>query len=149
MPYKAGDRVDLTNDFSFYDGNNKLIKYFYKFIIYHRNKSSKKSQWLITCNEELEHFIKCVENNWIRNFYGWAIEIMNGNHTVIGVSKDNRDLYIIKFVDGNKNNNWHGYPADYMFNTQDKPPTEILQNWVILGCITKSKMAKVMRGQNI
>jgi hypothetical protein len=149
MPYKAGEKVNLTAELSLHDENGKLIKFGYKFIVYHRNNSSQKSQWGISCEEELWCFIQCKRADWIDDFKGWGIDFKNGNLNIIGLSKDKRNLYIIKFVDGNKNNNWHGYPADYMQNSQDKPPTEILKEWVVSRFINKANMSKIMRGQEI
>ena len=55
------------------------------------------------------------------------------------------NLYAIfaKFVDGSKNNIWHGYPANILANKQDIPPTSILLLWEKLNYINKSDIRKI------
>ena len=53
------------------------------------------------------------------------------------------DLKVAKFVDGSKNNIWHGYPANILANKQDIPPTSILLLWEKLNYINKSDIRKI------
>ena len=139
----------------------------------HRKKGKDhKSFWTITYQEEVECFILALNNQWKSGFKAEAwgfkhtntiledgdnemdeLEVLGFKHTntileVIGKNDNGQDLKLAKFVDGTNTNVWHGYPADYMNKAQDRPDTEILKKWVEKGFLTKSKMAKIRRGQS-
>ena len=110
---------------------------FYTIISYHRNfnYNQNKSCWIINVEEEFECFKKCYNNKWFdeNDDYeiagGWGILIENKKVKILGKNKFNDDLKIAKFVDSENNGYWHGYPADYIRNIQDKPSTKILFLW--------------------
>ena len=56
-----------------------------------------------------------------------GFNIENATLQVVGVL-NNRELKLAKFVDGTNNNVWHGYPADHMTKSQDRPTTGILKS---------------------
>ena len=45
------------------------------------------------------------------------------------------------------NNEWHGYRADFIKKTQDRPPLNFLVSLKENGLLTKSKMMRISRGQ--
>ena len=95
----------------------------------HRRKSSKKSRWTISTNEEFACFSNSITNTWKQNFSAWGLHIVNSTPDILGKGVNKEDLKVAKFVDGSKNNIWHGYPANILANKQDIPPTSILLLW--------------------
>lgn len=114
----------------------------------HRNQSHQKSQWTISRNDELNCFHLMCENNWYKINCGWGMHLVRDLPTYLGVGvKRERQLFIAKFVDGNINGNWHGYPADYEENSQDIPPEDILISWYSAGYIKFAKVRKIIKQQ--
>lgn len=109
----------------------------------HRRKSSKKSRWTISTNEEFACFSNSITNTWKQNFSAWGLHIVNSTPDILGKGVNKEDLKVAKFVDGNKNNIWHGYPANILANKQDIPPTSILLLWEKLNYINKSDIRKI------
>ena len=106
-----------------------------------------KTVWVLDFNDEVQCFTQSKTSEWIQDNYGWGIKVINSNLQNIGHNFENETLKLAKFVDGNGNDKWHGYPADYLRRSQDRPPTFILKNWVDQGYITKAKMSKIRKGQ--
>ena len=77
----------------------------------HRRKSSKKSRWTISTNEEFACFSNSITNTWKQNFSAWGLHIVNSTPDILGKGVNKEDLKVAKFVDGSKNNIWHGYPC--------------------------------------
>ncbi len=113
-----------------------------------RTGNPHKSIWTITFDEEVECFINAMNGNWKTEAVAWGIKVLDDVLHVVGLNTNNQELKIAKFVDGNKTNVWHGYPADYMSKSQDRPETVILKTWVDNGYITKAKMSKIRLGQS-
>lgn len=105
-----------------------------------------KSIWTITFSEEVDCFLFTVKENWKQENKGWGIKICDNTLQVLGINSNKEELKLAKFVDGGNTDIWHGYPADYLYKSQDRPTTEILRIWVIKGYITKSKMNKIRQG---
>ena len=82
-------------------------------------------------------------NTWQQDFSAWGLHIVNSTPDVLGKGVNKEDLKVAKFVDGNKNNIWHGYPANILANKQDIPPTSILLLWEKLNYINKSDIRKI------
>lgn len=138
MAYLADIEIDLSQH----------IKSKYIISSQHRRTGNKnKSIWLINFNEEIDCFIQTINNNWKNGFEAWGLKYENSNLKVLGLSTSKDELKLAKFVDGNNKNVWHGYPANHMANSQDRPTTEILKKWVNEGYITKAKMNKIRQGQ--
>jgi hypothetical protein len=120
----------------------------------HRNGSAKKSQWTITEVEEGSCFGKAFVCQWSfpeRNYNCWGLHFNEQRQVVyLGESKDEGsekyNLFIAKFVDGNRNNKWHGYPANYIQNNQDIPPRDVLLKWGNSGYISFAAIRKIMGG---
>ncbi|MBP6038834.1 MAG: hypothetical protein KA523_01405 [Flavobacterium sp.] len=138
MPYRADIEIDLSEHIT----SNYIISSQHR-----RRGNMNKSIWLIDFNEEVNCFIESITNNWKNGLEAWGLRYVNTNLNVVGLSSMNDELKLAKFVDGNNTNVWHGYPANHMANSQDRPTTEILKNWVNDGYITKAKMNKIRQGQ--
>jgi hypothetical protein len=136
MPYTADTEIDLTAKKT----DNYIISSQHR-----RIGNPNKCIWNITFDEEVDCFIQAMNSNWKRGTEGWGVKVINNILQVVGVNNDRQELKLAKFVDGTKTNIWHGYPADYMNNHQDRPETDILKDWVKKGYLTKPKMNKIRR----
>jgi len=113
----------------------------------HRRHQPDKSWWTISIGDEVNCFIASVVNNWIEFAVAWG-HIQNGNSLrVIGNNSQNLPLKLAKFIDSTETNVWHGYPADYVRNCQDRPGMPILQDWRIKGIIEKHHIVKIRKGK--
>jgi hypothetical protein len=112
-----------------------------------RTGNPNKSVWTINFEEEVNCFIQTIDKNWKEGIEAWGIKLIGTTLQVVGISNNNNELKLAKFVDGTNTNVWHGYPADHMYKAQDRPTTEILRFWVNEGYITKAKMNKIRQGQ--
>ncbi|WP_154990421.1 hypothetical protein [Priestia megaterium] len=123
----------------------------HKYILasHHRNKqNNNKSLWTITPAEEVESFKLMYTNNWIiEKNKGWSIHRVGYTNGVLGLSPQNEDVQIAKFVDSSNNLQWHGYPVDYRKSRHDRPESGILKNWVDQGIIKRTDMSKILRGK--
>jgi len=114
----------------------------------HRNGAPKKSQWIIPEQEERDCFKAMHDQELFANGIGWGVYAVNASLSQIGFGVDRlRELYIAKFVDGNSNNHWHGYPADHVSHNQDIPDSTVLMAWRNMDLLTTSKVRKILRGQ--
>jgi len=117
----------------------------------HRDNKVGKSKWLRAVKEEDEFniFELALKNNWIlddeRN--GWGLFFYNEKIKYLGVINNPRQKlsFIAKFVNDKSRNDWHGYPADHIKHTHDKPHADILNQWMIKGFIPRAKMRKILR----
>lgn len=114
----------------------------------HRNRSARKSQWTISEQDERTCFVLMYDSKWYEGNCGWSLNLNNGIINYLGVSFiRQRRLFLAKFVDGNNNQRWHGYPADHISNEQDIPPGAILLVWKNAGYLSLPKVRKIIRGQ--
>lgn len=122
----------------------------------HRNGNPQKSQWTINEIEERDCFEFAAQMYFIdgfsSNYCCWGLYILNKSPERLGKSAANkpqpfRDLFIAKFVDGDKNNKWHGYPADLVNYTQDIPLENILNYWMEANFFSAAKIRKMSRAQ--
>jgi hypothetical protein len=122
----------------------------------HRNNNPHKSQWTISRDEELS----CFETaSTLLYIYGinegpdcWGLHKENKTvvylgRTAINSPNSGQELFIAKFIDGNNNDVWHGYPADHVGNQQDIPPASVLQFWLEENSLPVSKIRKITKGQ--
>ena len=65
----------------------------------HRRKSSKKSRWTISTNEEFACFSNSITNTWKQNFSAWGLHIVNSTPDILGKGVNKEDLKVAKFVD--------------------------------------------------
>ena len=115
----------------------------------HRGRNPDKSHWIIKMPKEVALFRDALRLGYEdkANFTAWNFLIVDGEICAIGKSVDDLELKMAKFVDSNKNEQWHGYPANYMKNNQDIPPASLLLSWQKAGFITTATMKKIKGGQ--
>lgn len=115
----------------------------------HRGVNRDKSHWAIRMPKEVALFTTTLKSGFEDKDKNcaWNILKVNGEVVVIGYSVSKQELKIAKFVDSNKNDSWHGYPADYMRKNQDIPSTKVLKLWYDNGLISASTMKKIKGGQ--
>jgi hypothetical protein len=138
MPYRQDIEIELQE--------TEPSKYFIS-SQHRRTGNPNKSIWTISFEEEVNCFIQTISNNWKAGFEAWGIKLNGNTLQVVGLSNNNYELKLAKFVDGTNTDVWHGYPADHMYKSQDRPTTEILKFWVTEGYLTKAKMNKIRQGQ--
>jgi len=115
---------------------------------HHRNRMRGKSQWTIGANEERDVFVSAKTQNWIQSSEGWGLHIVGGCVAYVGIAQDHaRQLFVAKFVNGNQNQFWHGYPADHQRHAQDIPSEFVLRRWLVGGLLPPQKIAKLQRGK--
>jgi hypothetical protein len=114
----------------------------------HRDKSGKKSQWLIKPSEEVLTFSSAYSAGWHNESECWGLHPPNGEPDILGVTVDKRTVRLAKFVSNDKPAYWHGYPADYQTKTQDRPTIEILRSWLAAGLIKKHELTRIRAGHS-
>ena len=120
----------------------------YFFHGHHRSRRrTHKSQWTITMPQELDCFTTALCNQWTNNDQGWGVRIENMRMIELGRNAHGEPLSIAKFQDAASPGMWHGYPADYARNIQDRPNVGILISWREMGIIHKHQIAKVRAGK--
>ncbi|HLP87614.1 MAG TPA: hypothetical protein VK184_03275 [Nostocaceae cyanobacterium] len=119
----------------------------------HRNNSPDKSQWTIDLIVERSCFKLSLISSWNEPQYtSWGLHFENDTVTYLGHSSQNEPnackLFIAKFVDSNKNNKWHGYPANPSGQKpQDIPPESVLNQWLNKEYLRPQTIRKISRGQ--
>lgn len=115
----------------------------------HRGRNKEKSYWSIKMPREIALFRSALQNGYEdkANNIAWNLNIVNGENCIVGYTVDKRELKLAKFVDSNHNEKWHGYPANYIKNSQDRPSAKILQLWCSIGIISTATMKKIKGGQ--
>lgn len=132
-----------------------VLEIFYIHKIDHRNKSPQKSQWTISLEEERTCFsegMNLMFANCQPEALCWGLHLKDGKVEYLGEAaaysrNPYLDLFIAKFVDGNRNNKWHGYPANPASNQQDIPPRDILKLWMSKGYLKASMIRRIARGK--
>lgn len=120
-----------------------------RYFIYshHRKNKKNKSIWTITREEEVDCFVLAQTNNWKQDFVSWGIIHDGTAIKELGTNPQNEILKLAKFVDSNNNDIWHGYPADYIRNDQDRPNMSVLQAWRTKKYIEKHHVTKIRQGK--
>lgn len=115
----------------------------------HRGHNKKKSYWSIKMPREIALFRTALQNGYEdkTNNIAWNLNIVNGEICIVGHTVDKKELKLAKFVDSNHNEKWHGYPADYIKNSQDRPSAKVLELWNNAGIISTATMKKIKGGQ--
>ena len=137
MPYKVDKNIDLTP--------RTTAKYYVSSV--HRRKDKNKSLWTTTIDQEVECFVCSQLNYWIEGSHCWGLIPKDNKLLVLGKNNKNEKLKIAKFVAKNNNEVWHGYPADYCKNMQDRPGMKILLDWRKIGHIEKHHILKIRQGK--
>src|SRR6266568_6442356 len=114
---------------------------------HHRNGNPEKSQWCITPPQEIELFEQVFHVQTPSSGVLWGLRVEAETPHVVGVScmkaPPVRNLRIAKFISNMTPQFWHGYPADYRIEIQDRPPIAILNVWRKDGYIQKHEVAKI------
>lgn len=114
----------------------------------HRNNTPQKSQWRISEQEEIEAFTQSLNENWVVGDTGWGFHLGESRLAYLGVAQNHRTpVFLAKFVDGTGTSSWHGYPADHVVNSQDRPPVCLQRSWLSSGRLAKAKIRKLAKGQ--
>ena len=115
----------------------------------HRGHNPEKSYWSIPMPKEVSLFRNALRSGFEDkvNYTAWNLYYKDGKVCLVGYSVDRKELKIGKFVDSKKNEQWHGYPANYMKNNKDIPPASILLLWQKAGYISTATMKKIKGGQ--
>lgn len=118
----------------------------------HRHgRNPNKSQWTIGTAEEIHIFEHSYASNWLSPTarWSWGLHLVDDKPSVVGRSARSSGpiqyLRIAKFVDNSQS--WHGYPANYRLNLQDRPDDPILEDWRASGYINKRDMTKIKVGE--
>ncbi|WP_430898658.1 MULTISPECIES: hypothetical protein [unclassified Paraflavitalea] len=137
MPYEVDRNIDLT----------PRITSRYYVSSAHRRLQENKSRWTVTIEEEVECFVNSQRNSWIEGVFSWGLIPSESNLLILGENFQNEELKIAKFVAKNGDGVWHGYPADYCRNIQDRPGISILSKWRANGHIKKHHIVKIRQGK--
>jgi len=115
----------------------------------HRGHNKKKSYWSIKMPREIALFRSSLQNGYEdkANHTAWNLNIVNGEIRLVGYTVNKKELKIAKFVDSNHNEKWHGYPANYIKNSQDRPSSKVLELWYNANVISAATMKKIKGGQ--
>ena len=121
-----------------------------QYIIVSQHRTSgyrNKSRWVVSKQEEVDCFRQSLQKEWLCVGTGWGVIIDNSNKLkILGINHFNEDSKIAKFIDGNKSNLWHGYPADVKRKVKDIPPVAILNKWRVENIIKKCHVSRIQRG---
>lgn len=144
MPFLINDREQI----------NGTETYF--FSPKHRSKgNANASIWAIGCREEYDladrsinkKYIEVPDNGTIKEVAYNVLKI-NGQIKVVGHNSSGSDLVISKHIKP-QGNQWHGYPADYIRNQQDKPKNATLQKLQNDDLITRREAVSIARGKKL
>ena len=97
-------------------------------------------------NEEVDCFIDSQLQKWVDGSVGWGLVYPQMIIRHLGINKYKEFLIVAKFVSSNGDNVWHGYPADYVRNSQDRPSMGVLTDWRGKGIIEKHQVLKIRKG---
>lgn len=129
---------------------------FYIHKVDHRNSSPKKSQWTISEESERECFSHSLISSWSdkeqAEYEYWGLHFDNEQVAYLGITRSSggaqqEPLFIAKFLDSSQNNKWHGYPADYVKNNQDKPPSLVLKAWADAQHFSPATISKIAQSK--
>jgi hypothetical protein len=130
------------------DEQDEIIVAQYQIHPQHRNRTPDKSQWSISYEDEISLFADTLCKGVIfKEQYMWTLYIPQNLPEVLGVTARGEDSKIAIFDNGLHNGFWHGYPADYIKNSQDIPPAYFLQSWYQAGIISAATMRRIKGGQ--
>lgn len=119
----------------------------------HRNHSKRKSQWTVPPEQEVTTFEGAYSSSWFSRSgeQAWGLHDVNGKPHALGITAGGlprkERLWLAKFVRNAMPLFWHGYPANYRFNSQDRPPDYVLRDWHRHGYIRKHEISRIRRGR--
>ena len=118
----------------------------------HRDNTTLKSQWVILCADEVNCFNLATSQDWSSDASTrWGLHfnpsVANLGQSALAFGIPPRALFIAKFIDGNANDLWHGYPADPYRNQHDLPPTSVLKIWQSESHLRPALIRKLVKGR--
>ena len=115
----------------------------------HRGRADpNRSVWKVSVSTEVGCFVEAWQESWRSSCSElWGHFRSGGRLRPLGLNVHGQDLWFGKFVRVSDASPWHGYPADYRRNAQDRPPTSVLRQWRDQGTLAKHQIAKIARGQ--
>ena len=118
----------------------------------HRDGTNLKSQWTILYNQEVASFDLATREDWSSGAttrWGLHMNPAPGNlgQSASAFGTPTRPLFIAKFIDGDANDLWHGYPADPYRNQHDIPPSSVLRAWNSATHLRPAVIRKLVKGQ--
>ncbi len=114
----------------------------------HRDQTPNASQWLITDGEEAASFDQASRQQWGTHVVLWGLHLVANAPAVLGydllAGSVRVEVMIAKFVENQ--GNWHGYPVAHWLQPDDKPNSQVLDSWKVLGYINKAARRKIGKG---
>lgn len=115
---------------------------------HHRNGNQNKSQWTISHEGEISVFTRSYQQNWLIGSVGWGLHIVGGAISYLGVDQSHAEhVFIAKFILGQPQQPWHGYPADHRNNHADIPHEDILKSWMQGNLLPACKISRILGGK--
>lgn len=128
----------------------KELKCSYYISSAHRSpkKNPKKSYWIVNGNIELDIFKTAKEKEWGNDNTLWGLHLDGeGKILDLGENTFKEKLKIARFIDKNNDRIWHGYPADFVRNKNDRPEMTTLKEWKEKDYIEKHHILKIRMGK--
>lgn len=115
----------------------------------HRGQPDQhRSVWTKPVPEEVACFIEAWRGSWgVKSGELWGHVSGDAGLQPLGRNGHNEPLWFAKFLQNLSPAQWHGYPADYRRNAQDRPPTDVLDKWRQVGALAKHQMLKIKAGR--
>jgi hypothetical protein len=114
---------------------------------HHRNRTPGKSQWTITELAEVGAFEVARGRNWLTLGTGWGLHVRDGRAEYLGIAADQATLlFLAKYVDTGRTNQWHGYPVPNDAGG-NKPPDQIIGDWMSMELIRPACARKLAQGR--
>lgn len=114
----------------------------------HRNNNPEKAQWTIPETDEIASFKDGYGRAWTHDGRAWGLHYVKGSPEYLGLAIDRRrHLFIARFEDGNRNERWHGYPADHQQKVNDRLPEKLKELWIKTNVLTPAKVRKLAKGE--
>ena len=142
---RPGCTVDVTLAIN---GSPSCAKYHFNSA--HRNSSfaKVKTQWRISCRDEVACYGHSLEKGYRQEDYYWGYVLRYGRCIQLGKTASGNVSKIAKFVCSENPRVWHGYPVDYIDDpSHDCPNREVLNRWREERVISKPEMIKLITGK--
>ncbi|MDK2777179.1 MAG: hypothetical protein KYX62_05920 [Pseudomonadota bacterium] len=107
---------------------------------------SNRTQWLVDPWQELSLFCSAYDNEWVDSSGClWAAKKGVGSKPAVLGTTGSQEVYLAKYVQGS-NDDWHGYPVSTS-RQGDRPPDEVIKDFIEKGIIDKSCRQKILKGK--
>lgn len=121
-----------------------VVHYFHK--MDHRDRTPGKAQWKIGLPEERNIFQAAMASQWTESKFAWSLYQLAGSVAHLGVDRDHVTQVLVARFDEHADDEWHGYPCNYK-EPQQRPPTEVLNDWLKKELLPRAKIRKIASGQ--